>query len=221
MKLPKEITTVTPLSKYLAIVVLIALPIVGFFLGMQYQEMVNLAKRQEMESNLSIPRVPTPTPIAIPTIDPLLTADWKIYGNVEYGFTIKYPNNLVLEERNDYISLEFWGPTQRSQQGGHDGIFLSFRVGLLEGKTLKEFVDAEVKKIDGFSSQMIEYPRKILVGEKEGYSYKVIGSAPSTYIYLSPKPNTYFLILDVTEDPTNQGFKKTVDQILSTFKFTE
>ena len=129
----------------------------------------------------------------------------------------------MLDDRNIYINLGLWGPTQRTQQGFHDGIALGFYIGSLEGKTLKEFVDAEVKKTEDSkgSSQVIEYPKEIIVGGVNGYSYKISGAGPFTNIYLSPKPNAYFRIIDGTQDPTNQGFKKTVDQILSTFKFTD
>ena len=51
MKFPKELTTVTPLSKYLAMVVFVTLPIVGFFLGMRYQEMMDLASKQKTASS--------------------------------------------------------------------------------------------------------------------------------------------------------------------------
>lgn len=38
MKLSKKLTTVTPFSKYLAMVLFIILPFVGFYLGIKYQE---------------------------------------------------------------------------------------------------------------------------------------------------------------------------------------
>ena len=42
MKLPKWATKVTPLSKTLALIILITFPILGFWLGMQYQNLLNL-----------------------------------------------------------------------------------------------------------------------------------------------------------------------------------
>ena len=41
MKLPKELTTVTPFSKYLALSLFIILPMLTFFLGMRYQELAS------------------------------------------------------------------------------------------------------------------------------------------------------------------------------------
>lgn len=40
MKLPKELTTVTPLSKILAAILFIMLPFIGFFLGTRYQRIL-------------------------------------------------------------------------------------------------------------------------------------------------------------------------------------
>ncbi len=40
MPLPKAFTTVTPLSKALAMILFIAFPFIGFYIGMQYQKML-------------------------------------------------------------------------------------------------------------------------------------------------------------------------------------
>lgn len=40
MQLPKELTTVTPLSKAVALLMFISLPIIAFFFGMRYQIMI-------------------------------------------------------------------------------------------------------------------------------------------------------------------------------------
>ncbi len=42
MKLSKKYTTVTPLSKILALILFIALPFIGFYLGMLYQKGIDV-----------------------------------------------------------------------------------------------------------------------------------------------------------------------------------
>lgn len=42
MKVPKNLRTVTPLSKLIALILFIALPFIGFALGMQYQASIDL-----------------------------------------------------------------------------------------------------------------------------------------------------------------------------------
>lgn len=44
MQLPKSFTTITPLSKALALILLIALPILGFYFGMNYKQMDSYQK---------------------------------------------------------------------------------------------------------------------------------------------------------------------------------
>ena len=48
MPLPKWATTVTPLSKTLALIIFITFPIVGFFLGVRYQQIVDLSQNNPL-----------------------------------------------------------------------------------------------------------------------------------------------------------------------------
>lgn len=43
MKFHKSLTTVTPLSKTIALILFIALPFLGFVLGMQYQASIDVS----------------------------------------------------------------------------------------------------------------------------------------------------------------------------------
>lgn len=45
MKLSKKYTTVTPLSKTIALILFIALPFLGFYLGMEYQKRLDVGTR--------------------------------------------------------------------------------------------------------------------------------------------------------------------------------
>lgn len=62
MKLPNELTSVTPVSKLLALILFIELPIVGFILGMRHQQVIS--------SPAIAIYYPTPTPTDLSTIDP-------------------------------------------------------------------------------------------------------------------------------------------------------
>lgn len=91
MKLPKELTTVTLLSKTLAFIMFTTMPIIGFFLGMQYQQNIDIALRQQMEINPFVS--PTPTPV----ID---TTNWKTYTNLNGKYSFKYPPNYSVQQYN-------------------------------------------------------------------------------------------------------------------------
>jgi len=51
MKLPKWAITITPLSKILALIIFITFPILGFWLGMQYQNLLNIKEKNTSIAN--------------------------------------------------------------------------------------------------------------------------------------------------------------------------
>lgn len=71
MELPKSLTTVTPISKYLALVLFILLPFVGFYAGMKYQK--SITPNMALKSNLKLqPRNLGNATRAVPTSIPIL-----------------------------------------------------------------------------------------------------------------------------------------------------
>lgn len=48
MKLPKELTTVTRVSKVVALTMFVLLPIIGFMFGMNYKSMLEQSKSYDM-----------------------------------------------------------------------------------------------------------------------------------------------------------------------------
>lgn len=62
MNLPKELTTVTKTSKTLAYIVFLTLPFIGFFLGIKYQQTLDLANQQTTES-VTVKQIPMPTSV--------------------------------------------------------------------------------------------------------------------------------------------------------------
>src|SRR5271166_2512755 len=101
MTLPKSLTTVTTLSKILAMALFIIFPFVGFYLGMKYQEKIT-PKTEYVSNNIEPMQdastvLPTSMPnliasaASVPTINPVEKANWKTYTNTKYGFSFKYP----------------------------------------------------------------------------------------------------------------------------------
>ena len=64
-KLPSWLTTVTPFSKALAMIVFIILPFLGFYLGMQYQQKITVSVPEALEVQKNI--TPMPTLIQLPS----------------------------------------------------------------------------------------------------------------------------------------------------------
>jgi hypothetical protein len=86
MKLPKELTTVTPTSKITAAIVFVTLPFIAFFLGIQYQTIIT----RNPSGNL--------TPSSSKSSAENQTSDWKTYVNNEFKYSVKYPSNWVARD---------------------------------------------------------------------------------------------------------------------------
>lgn len=127
MQLPKELTTVTPLSKSIALVLFVALPIIAFVLGMQYQTVLENNKNQPPPGsvactadaklcpdgssvgrsgpNCEFAACPSVVPTAVK--DSSVSGEMKTYTNKEAGFSLKYPSNVKLSvSTNSYIPDE-------------------------------------------------------------------------------------------------------------------
>lgn len=146
MNLPKELTTITPVSKLLALILFVLLPVVGFILGMRHQQVIS--------SPTIIPDFPTPTPLAIPTVDPSIIANWKTYRNSTYRFELKYPSTWVLLEANGGLTGEvamiFANPEVISDDTGR------FDEGVRSDQ-----VDIRAEDVDGIPASDIASPQKV------------------------------------------------------------
>jgi len=89
MQLPRELTTVTTLSKTVALIMFISLPIIAFLFGMRYQTMIS-------EQNSLIPPVirPTSAPISC-TMDAKLCPDGTSVGRIKPNCEFAFCPTLV------------------------------------------------------------------------------------------------------------------------------
>lgn len=82
MKLPQLFTTVTPLSKIMAILLFTLLPFLGFYLGIKYANLNCLSGK--------VVYIKTPTLISTVIDD----SEWKSFTNPELGYSFKYPTQM-------------------------------------------------------------------------------------------------------------------------------
>ena len=90
------------LIKIIAVVLFIALPFFGFYLGMQYQNTVTPSEDQT-SVNIVKPRnnttvVADKIPVVTQTAD---MSSWKTYRNIQIGFSVDYPSDWKLKELTD------------------------------------------------------------------------------------------------------------------------
>ena len=206
----------------LAIVVLAALGVAGLFIYQNSQKKVTSGEATPTISPISSPS-PFPTGVTSPTpvADPM--ADWLTYTNANICYTFKYPQKVTLTVRQEekIIHLSLWGPTQQEDTEFYDGISLSFSFPLeISGVSLEDYVDSKIEESKE-SGEILKPKEAIAINGINGYTYTSQGLGTFQNIYLqSPDKTCTVEITNATVDPTNQGYQETVNQILSTFKFT-
>ncbi len=102
MTLPKQLTTVTRLSKTIALILFMALPIIAFIFGVKYQALVDLPNKSNIVANDKPFLVPSP----------------KLLNKIEEkdlcDFTIKLPDGYHIQEPTN----SFFGNTETKANKG-------------------------------------------------------------------------------------------------------
>jgi len=182
----------------------------------------------ETQPLVTVTTIPSPLPTTLEkNPEDKSTADWKTYSKT---VSFKYPANITLTEAepgNPAISLSLFGPSQKKDTEAYDGLFLTFYLPeKLNGKSFTSYVQEqfsqEQKNLEIIGGTMDKGLEEIEIAGLKGYTYTLTGLGTHQYIYLpSPKEGEVIKITNSTVDPTNQGFKKTVEQILASFKFIQ
>jgi len=218
---------ITPLQekrpkKWLTIgLVIFALAVLGVAGVFAYQNYLKEEATSKKGAPVSSP-MPTEVPSPIPTVDP--TANWLAYTNEKICYTFKYPQEVTFKERKEenIIHLSLWGPAQEKDTEFYDGISLSFSLPLEIGNiSLKDYVDTKIEESKQHG-EILKPREEITINGINGYTYTTQGLGTFQNIFLqSPDKACTVEITNATIDPTNQGYQKTVDKILSTFKFVD
>jgi hypothetical protein len=204
MALPKELTTVTPISKRLALFMFFMMPIVGFFVGIRYKERMDLLDKQLVEQSLPIQRAPTPSPIP-----PTDTSNWKTYVNSSYKYSIQFPDTYYASTQSEKSKV---------QLGIDSNVCIT--------EKYSEICDVDINIVSTKGSSLEEWIKgnKIPLLTKEGkvvnptntifnnYPAMVIQNDTNVAYYIQHGNYIYYL---------SSGLKNERSQILSTFKFTD
>jgi hypothetical protein len=179
----------------MAIFVLMCLSIVGYLYYQNQQLKSMLAKYQTQ---------PTPSPTPAATEDPI--ANWKTYTNEKYGYEIKYPMGWVeiaSETDPSNFSLDPGGTTSNT---GSMHIDVGAKTsGITE--PIENWIKKTNRKIDTSYNLTIGGEKVVKTIEGGGVYY---------YIFIHNKV-IYQISVSTTDFPSE--LSKTIDQIVSTFKF--
>lgn len=170
----------------------------------------NAQLRNKLQNDL-----PSPTP----TIVSDEISDWKTYTDTDYQFSFKYPKEIKFD-KDSCISLQIVGPTQTNDTEPFDGLYLSICPTTLENQTL----DSWIESILSNAIEIIKPKTKVTIKTYEAYSFEISGelmTEKQTVIQSPILDSQIISIVDITKDPTNQGYKDLADKIISTFEFIE
>lgn len=214
----------------------ISLIIVGLLIG--YLS-VNINK--QMRSRVVIPISPTIIPHKtqlLPTIVPTseLFDNYRVLTIPALGFLIHYPSDVIPEVQSNLgptesggVILKFEGQTKMNEKMGipfSDGYIITIYpvYNPLNDLSFEELVNKSVEDAKNYD-YIVAYPQKTVFSGLPTYqftSYRIFNKREVTTHYIVQSKNGNVLeIRKMFLDPTNKGYKKTVEQMLSTFKLLE
>jgi hypothetical protein len=203
-KLPNSLTTVTPFSKFLAMILFILLPFFGFYLGMLYQQYKTanyVAKNEILQSS----RNGESNKVTPPDM-----GEWKNYSNREIGFKVKYPRSISPTVADYGETIVF----SNDNKSGKDKVSLSISASSLKGKTLQQISTPSNVPMLG---KIVKGTNSIKIGDLEGYTYTARiqnenVNYDNTYIFLPKGDADYILI--TSQGEADKGLSTLENEIL-------
>lgn len=143
--------------------------------------------------------------------------EWKLYTSDDIGFSMYYDPSLTIQE-DTKTDVRFYkqGPSQRGQTEMYDGMIVTVRKVDVVGNT-QAYINNQIEQYKDIGSitEPLHDSKLNGISTKE-YGASSLGDAKIIFV-----PNDNQTLLEVSymaPDPTNAGFQKTVDLMLSTFK---
>lgn len=217
-----EFNKVTTLSKIIATVIFITLPFLGFYLGILYQQSQNPVNNtsQPLIQSTKKSNLTNKSSTASANIE---TANWKTYTSNKYNLSFKYPSLWIVGERKSDIngSLNLYLRPESLSVGDKEYGVISIKT-ITSTLSLEQFAntlcgDAFETCDNSQKTQNVKFG--ILTGKKIS---PIGGALPNESIIFKNKNNIleFDMILDSSAKPNPQN-EIILNQILSTFKFTE
>jgi hypothetical protein len=177
---------------------------------------------------------PINSPSSSPSNSPsTLSPDSKMVNDLQMGgssysdpqgvYQFLYPSEYKIDSENNgqHTRIYKTGPTQRGQTEMYDGVIIVFESHNLNGKSLEILVDENIKTstADG-TSELTSPKQNITINSQQGFTYKMRGLGEATYFAIQKDKNSDYALVVTTSisDPTNVGFQKEVDALLSTIR---
>lgn len=164
---------------------------------------------------------PSPTPITIKS-SPELLQGGSSYSDPDAVYTVLYPNDYIIDNK-DPLQVRVYkkGPTQKGQTEMYDGVTVNFGKVKLNGEPLGKWVDDSINEaITNGTSEVVKPKNAIIFNNYPGFTYSLRGLGVSEYTVLQKDSGSSnaIVITTLVADPTNVGFQKQVDDIISSLQ---
>lgn len=152
-----------------------------------------------------------------------LKAGGSSYADPNGIYTILYPSEYKQDTQNEgqYVRIYKQGPTQKGQTEMYDGVIISIESISLSGETLDSFITKKIASESASGATTVEQGKeKVVMNSYPGFTYTTQGLGTFKHIALQKNTDSDSAI-DITmlvADPTNAGFQKEVDTIISTLE---
>ena len=217
MSLPTSWTTVTPLSKTIAMIFFILFPLLGFFYGVRYQQKLDALTMMPMPEAKLV--VPTPS----------IPATWLIYTSKNFRLSIQYPstwdvptekydlygiNQIKIINRNILNSVDYYEEDKRANP-----FFITIKKTPVY-QSLAEILTSANSESNGAWKDVKYKTRKLSVGGQpavEIYNQGVTSNTDSVFVIY--KNTQYAIALYHDQLKASPDATAVFTYILSTVKF--
>lgn len=209
MTLPKSLISVTPFSKFLALVFFVMLPFLGFFFGMAYQQQVDNLPQESVPVQYSSPS-PTPTPTSTKENERM---NYFTPKELDEYFTYILPSGWVV---NNSSNPQFQTKDYKGEEGNihvTSGLGVSI-VAIETNLTVSQYFDNSISFVDCCIEKVDVIRRD---GESNIFRVKAAYEGVRVAYYLQEGKYIWYFIFESDQDPDT--YQKQIDQFINSIKF--
>ena len=197
----------------------IASVIFALILFQNRERLANLSKDTKAPSLIS----PTAAPHTEGSSAPegiVVPAEWKTYSSQKHAFSMRYsPDQKVLEHPQAGVTFTKIGETQAEGTELFDGFTVNVKQDTYTQNNFEDLVKTKhAENKNDPATHTVTDIKKITIAGISGFTFKVSALGEFTHYYLPAGNGEYVQLVMMVADPENQGYQKTVNDMLASLK---